>query len=115
MEATVFEVEELLDAVIAGLDVACMSAPGLRSFVRSIERIERKAAGAKALGIGEISRKQAWDDGVHTSAESWVARETGASWGEAIEEVQLGERLGRMPETARALTNGTISHTQAVE
>ncbi|MFM7615942.1 MAG: HNH endonuclease signature motif containing protein, partial [Actinomycetes bacterium] len=30
-------------------------------------------------------------------------------------EVQLGERLGRMPENARALTNGTISHTQAVE
>ena len=115
MEATVFEVEELLDAVVARLDVACMDGPSLRSFVRSIERIERKAAGAKALGIGEISRKQAWDDGTHKSAESWVAKETGASWGEAIREVQLGERLNRMPDTARALTNGTISHTQAVE
>jgi len=107
--------EEAIDRLIAGLDVACLDVLDVRSLVRITDRLERKIAGVKALGVGEVARREAWDDGTSKSAEDWVARETGSSWGEAIRSVELGTRLAKLPDTARAFVSGRISESQAVQ
>ena len=115
MDDRLYDVEELVDAVIAVTDVACMSAESLRDQVRVLDRIERKVAGLQALTIGEVARKDAWDDGKAKTPEAWVANETGAGWGEARRTVELGTRLSNLPNTAKALVTGRISESQAVE
>ncbi|MFM7061229.1 MAG: DUF222 domain-containing protein [Actinomycetes bacterium] len=109
------DAEEAIDATIAGLDVACIDILDLRQLVRISDRLKRKITAMETLGVGEIARRDAWDDGTAKSAEEWVAKATGASWGEAVRAVELGERLQRMPDTVKALTEGRISQTQAVQ
>ncbi|MFM7617179.1 MAG: hypothetical protein ACKO72_06935, partial [Actinomycetes bacterium] len=115
MDERLYDVEVLIDAVIASTDVACMSAAALRDQVRVVDRLERKLAGLQALTIGEVTRKDAWNDGTSKCPEAWVAKTTGGSWRDASRTVELGNRLGRLPDTAHALTRGTISEAQAIE
>ena len=113
MESSFAKAEQLLDQALATLDVECMGANGLRDFVRRMDRFERKAAGAKALAVGAMTRIGAWEDGSARSAADWVARETGVSWGAAGATVALGEGLRALPTTATALLKGRISETKA--
>jgi len=115
MDQRLYDAEAIIDAVIASTDVACMSATALCDQVQGLDRLERKIAGLQALTVGEVARKDAWDDGVSKSAEAWVAKTTGAGWGEACRTVALGTRLSKLPDTAKALTSGRISESQAVE
>ncbi|MFM7617380.1 MAG: hypothetical protein ACKO72_07965, partial [Actinomycetes bacterium] len=115
MDERLYGIEVLIDAVIASTDVACMSAAALRDQVRVVDRLERKLAGLQALTIGEVTRKDAWNDGTSKCPEAWVAKTTGGSWHDASRTVELGNRLGRMPDTANALMRGTISEAQAIE
>ena len=110
-----FEVQDLVNGNAPKFDVACVDGVDLRALVRRVEAVLRPLAALKAQAIGEMERKDAWDDGTAKSAEAWVAKETGASWGEAMRQVELGQRLARFPDTAKALSSGRISQTQAVE
>ena len=113
MESLFAQAERLFDQAIAALDVECMGARELREHVRRLDRIERKASGAKALGVGAMTRIGAWEDGSARSAADWVARETGTTWGAATATVALGEELRALPTTAQALLKGRISGPQA--
>ena len=113
MDQRLREAERLIDAVISSTDVACVSAGDLRVLAERIDRISRKASGFSALVVGEIARKGAWNDGRSRSVEDWVARTTGAGWGEAKATVALGETLRALPSTTEALLEGRISATQA--
>lgn len=107
------EIERALRDAIAAMDVECMPSSSVRDFVRRMDRIERMAGGAKTVGIGELARKDAWNDGSARSAAEWVAKTTGAGWGEAKAKVALGEGLRDRHETTEALLNGEISVAQA--
>jgi hypothetical protein len=109
------EIERTIDRHLAALDVEALSGAQARDLVVRVERVARRIAGLRALAVGEVARKDAWDDGVATSPEAWVARTTGAGWGEATRSVELGLRLARMPETASAFTTGRISEAQAAQ
>jgi len=108
-------IRDLVAAHAPGVEVECMDGADNREFVRQLEEIIRPLTALKARSIGEIARKDAWDDGVSKSAEAWVAKHTGAGWGEACRTVALGTRLATLPDTARAFTSGRISEAQAVQ
>ena len=113
MDQRLHEAERLIDEYIASTDVECLSAGALRDVAAGMDRITRKTSGFGTLVVGEVARKGAWNDGKSRSAEDWVARTTGAGWGEAKDRITLGSELRALPTTTEALLEGRISGSQA--
>src|SRR5581483_1207066 len=71
--------------------------------------IERFASAIKTLAMRRVDESGVWrTDGARTPA-GWLANTTGATWGEAIGTVELGEQLERLPAVADAARRGVLS------
>jgi hypothetical protein len=98
---------------VAGLDVDAMLGSDARRLAVLAEEMRRAADALLTMAIGRVNASGAWAGGNARSAEDWVARTTGASWGEAKGKVQLATGLRALPDTTDALVQGRISGAQA--
>ena len=62
--------------------------------------------------IAEFDRRGGWKDGGYSSCAEWLAWRTGTKIGTARERVRTARALERLPQTADALREGSISYAK---
>ena len=62
--------------------------------------------------IADFDRRGGWKDGGYSSCAEWLAWRLGMKIGPARERVRAARALERLPQTADALAEGTISYTK---
>jgi hypothetical protein len=98
---------------VARVDVDTMLGSDARRLAVLAEEMKRAADALLTIAISRVNSSGAWAEGKSRSAEDWVSRTTGASWGEAKSRVELASSLRELPGTTEALVEGRISGTQA--
>jgi hypothetical protein len=98
---------------VSRIDADTMLGADARRLAVLAEEMKRTADALLTIAIARVNSSGAWAEGKSRSAEDWVSRTTGASWGEAKGKVELANSLRSLPETTEALVEGRISGTQA--
>jgi hypothetical protein len=98
---------------VLGIDVDTMLGADARRLAVLAEEMKRAADALLTIAIARVNSSGAWAEGKSRSAEEWVSRTTGASWGDAKGKVELANSLRSLPETSEALIEGRISGSQA--
>lgn len=98
---------------VSRIDVDTMLGSDARRLAVLAEEMKRAADALLTIAVARVNSSGAWADGKARSAEDWVSRTTGASWGDAKGRVDLAGSLRKLPETTQALVEGRISGTQA--
>jgi hypothetical protein len=98
---------------VSKIDADTMLGADARRLAVLAEEMKRTADALLTIAIARVNSSGAWAEGKSRSAEEWVSRTTGASWGEAKGRVELAAALRSLPETTEALVEGRISGSQA--
>lgn len=109
----VVEAEEVLVAVVAGLDPDGIDAEGAVELFGQFDRIERLAAAAKTLLARRVEASGTWQRRGYASAAEHVAALTGSSVSAARDTIATSDKIGSLPLVARAMREGAVSRAQA--
>ena len=113
VERSVFEqldgVNDVLAKLAANFDADLLTGKQAARVVCAAADVERFASALKTLAMRRVDESGVWrTDGARTPA-GWLADKTGASFGEAIGTVTLGEQLEQLPQVADAARRGQLS------
>jgi len=104
---------DLLQEVLNGLDPEVLAPSFAAELVEEFSRVERLGAAGKTLAARRVAASGIWRTSGERSPAHWMARQTGASIGQAITTLETADRLCDLPATDQALRAGQLSETQA--
>ena len=106
--ASEVDTKVLLDAIeaiasfVAGFQPSRYSGDDAATLVSSFTRAEHLCSAGKTLAAKRVAESNRHVASGHRSAAEWLARQTGASMGEAIDLLALGEALEFQPGVEEA-------------
>jgi hypothetical protein len=102
-----------IEAVVAGLDPACLSGGDAAALVEVFARIERLGGAGKALAAGRVAEAGLWRVAGERSAAHWLARRTGTTVTAAGAAIDTAHHLADLPAVDQAYRAGRLSAVQA--
>jgi len=105
----------ILRQAISGLDPEALEPSFAATLVDKFSQVERLGAAGKTIAAGRVVASGVWRASGERSPAHWMARQTGASVGQAITTLETAERLRDLPGTDQALREGKLSDVQAKE
>jgi len=81
-------------------------------LLRDAAAVERRAGVLKTLVARRAAEGDAWVDGGHSSAESWLGDEMGSGFGSARATLRASEKLNELPGLNDAARGGDLSDEQ---
>jgi len=109
------EAINFLQKVVSGLDPEVLAPAFAASLVEKFSRIEHLGAAGKMLAARRVAASGVWRTSGERSPAHWMARQTGASVGQAVASLETAERLAGLAGTDQAMRAGLLSQTQAKE
>src|SRR3954469_23439519 len=98
-------VEEVRE-VVRALDPARLSGPDAVRLMDVFGELKRLASAAETLLAARAVEANQWTGDGDGSAEHWLARKTGTTFGAARSALETAARLGELPATEAALRDG---------
>jgi hypothetical protein len=105
--------EQALAALCGEFDPDSIALSDAVAVYESAARMEKLTAGLKLRMAARAEESKAWRHAGFRSPAEWLARVSGTSTGAAHAELAASERLGELPGTADALSQGELSTVQA--
>lgn len=115
MRAPVLEVVEQACKAVARLDPAVFSGEDCAEIAEVLARAEKTYAGARARAAARAAACGAHRSRGFADGAEWLARQSGKSRAEALDELRAGRALSALPATTAALAAGDISIHEAAE
>ena len=103
---------ESLDRALLALDVPSMSSADARAVLLCAAEVERRASAVKVLVAARAIADEGWAGEGARSAEDWLSRKTGSSYGEAKETLEASEKTESVPLFGDAVREGSLSGEQ---
>ena len=111
--ATVGRVTETIRSVTEVAPPEVVSGPDARAMVEALCRLEKVAAGARALYAARVAATGAHQSAGETSPARWLAKVTGEPVGRAQGTLTAAEAVEEAPILRAALLSGEVSLEQA--
>jgi hypothetical protein len=115
VRAPVLEVVEQACKAVARLDPAVFSGEDCAEIAEVLARAEKTYAGARARAAARAAACGAHRSRGFADGAEWLARQSGKSRAEALDELRAGRALSALPATTAALAAGDISIHEAAE
>ncbi|MBV8982588.1 MAG: DUF222 domain-containing protein, partial [Acidimicrobiia bacterium] len=104
-----------LDAILGSLDPARLQTVDAARLLEASAAVEQRACALKTLLAKRASESQVWANDGHRSPESWLAKTTGSSFGQAAGTLHASEKLAELPGLDKAVREGQLSGPQLNE
>jgi hypothetical protein len=105
--------EQSITVVAQGFDPESLTSAEAQAMVRRCTRIDASITSIKALAAAKAAEQGGWKAGGYRSASDQLAHEAGMSPTKARRTLEMGRRLARQPEVAKAALAGELSPEQA--
>src|SRR5438105_15932495 len=107
------DVVDQVREVVRTLDPARLSGPDAVVLMEQFGELKRLAAAAETLLAARAVDANQWQGAGDRSAEHWLARNTGVSYGAARAALDTAARVRSLPATETAMRAGRLSAEQA--
>ena len=107
--AELTDLQRSVVAFCATFDADSVALPDAASVWRTLDQIERRIAGSKALLARRVEEAGAWRQQGDRSAAHYLARAGGSTVGAAKGVLETSRRLAALPTTAEAMRSGELS------
>lgn len=101
--------------LLSTLEVEQMRPDDVAALVECFAELERLAIAGRTLAGRRVERSMVWREQGFSTPARWMAAKAQSTISEAITTIETGRRLEELPETRRALREGTLSAVQAAE
>ena len=101
--------------LVSSLDVEHMRADDVAALVETFAELERLAIAGRTLAGRRVERSMVWREQGFSTPARWMAAKAQSTIADAISTIETGRRLEELPETRRALQDGSLSAVQAAE
>ncbi len=101
-----------LAGLCARLDPDSVPLPEVSGVWKSLDSLERLAAGAKCRLAARVEQSRTWRDKGERSAAEWMAHQSGTTTGRSRACLEASKSLRGLPETDAALAAGELSDQQ---
>ena len=108
-----FDAIEAIASFVAGFERSRYGGDDAATLVSSFTWAEHLCSAGKTLAAKRVAESNRHVVSGHRSAAEWLAREHGASMGEAIDVLNLGEALESQPGVEEAYRGGKLSPSRA--
>lgn len=107
------EIRAHLSETVRGLEPEAVSLPEAVPQWEHYDAIEKLAAAARTLLARRVEESRAWARAGHRSAAEFLAERSGSSVGAARTQLEMSEKLERLPAVERAVRDGEFSGAKA--
>src|SRR5579872_3127292 len=109
------QISEDLSAYLGGLDSDRITPSVAAALYPLFALLRRQASAGELLVAAKAAEASDWRDCGHRSAAAWMAATDGTGLGEAISNLETGERLETLDATKDVLRRGALSMRKAKE
>src|SRR3954453_22824477 len=107
------EIRKRLADMAAAFDADLLDDEAASEVLNDVAAMTNTLASIKVRAALRLEKAQTFRRDGHRSAAHQLAQATGSSVGKAKSELETGKRLGALPATAKALSDGTLSADKA--
>jgi hypothetical protein len=107
------QLREAMREFTTGFDPALVTATRAKALLGEAAAIKKMAAALEAKLAARVAETDAWRGGGERSPAEFLAKQTGTSVGQAIDQLKTAERLKELPAVDAAARRGELSPQQA--
>lgn len=110
------KVKDLVEAagkIVSSLDAEVLDPEYAVELVQQFSKVEKIASAGKALAASKVESSGTWKTSSERSAAHFIARKTGDSVGQTINDLKTAKHLQELPTTEKAFRSGEITSAQA--